>query len=215
MYGAEQFSDDVVARAVSGSDADRDCIADALDPQVRMMVIARLSPHPHQLDAVDEIAQEAMVGILKSLPTLRTKTVGSLKSLASAVVSRRVVDFLRRQKAARPGGRPVASLETTVRDFSRIGPLWQFLSAGGTSPLSAIARADQVSLVLAELARIKDDYREIITLAFFDQLATAQIAEQLGVSRRAASMMLLRALRALRRRITNSSRPGVGRADTK
>lgn len=213
MYGPQRLADDIVDRAASGIEADRERMAEALDPQIRVMVIARLSPHPHQLDAVEEIAQEVVIGVLKSLPTLKTRTVGSLKSLVSTVVSRRVADFLRSQKAARPGGRPLASLETTVRDFSRIGPLWHFLSAGGTSPLSAVARADQVSLVLGELARVKDEYREIITLAFFDQLATAEIAQRLGLSRRAASMMLLRALRALRRRVTDSSQPGTSRAD--
>jgi hypothetical protein len=100
----------------------------------------------------------------------------------------------------------VVSLDTTVADFSEVGPLWKFLSISGRSPLSGAGLTDQVSLVLSELGRLKDEHREVITLTLFDQLTTAEVAERLGISRRAASMLFLRAIRSLRRRVTGSSR---------
>ena len=59
---------------------------------------------------------------------------------------------------------------------------------------------------MSELAHLREEYRGAITMAFFDQLSTAQIAEQMGTTRQAASMLLLRAVKALRKRLTGTSR---------
>ena len=209
MYGAEQIADEVVRRAAEGVREDIERVAEALLPQVRMMVGARLSPHPGRFDVVEEIAQAVMVAMTDGLPRLEKRTVDGLKALVSVIVSRRVVDFLRNRERAKLGGQPVASLDSTVAGWSEVGPLWKFLSISSDGPLTAAGEADQISVVLGELGRLKDEYREVITLALFDQLTTAQIAERLGISRRAASMLLLRAIRALRRRVTGSSQPGV------
>jgi len=201
MYGAQQLLDDDVRRAAEGEPADRERIAAVLEAQVQVMVAARLSPHPGQFDAVEEIAQQAMMAVVERLPTLANRTVGGLRSLVSVIVARRVVDFLRGQKRAKLAGQRVASLDSTVADRSNAGPLWQFLSAGGPSPLSAVRDADQMSVVLSQLGQLKDEYREIITMAFFDQLTTRDIADRIGTTRRAASMLLLRAIRELRQRV--------------
>lgn len=209
MYGAQQLDDDCVVRAVSGTRSDMERVAQVLLPQMRAMVGARLSAQPGLFHVVEEIAQAAMVAVSDALPRLENQSVDGLKSFVSVIVTRKVADFLREKKRANIGGRPVASLETTVADFSGAGPLWQFLSISGPTPLSAARQADQVSLVMTELGQIKEEYREVITLALFDQLSTKEISHQLGTSRRAVSMLLLRAIRTLRRRVTGSSRPGA------
>ena len=208
MYGVEKLADEVVQRAVGGERRDMERVAEALLPQVRVMVSARLAAHPGLFDVVDEIAQAVMIAVSSALPRLENRTVGGLRSLVSVVVSRRVADYLRRKKRAKLGGSPVKSLDTTVMRVSEIGPLWKFLSVSGPSPLSEAREADQVSLVMSELGQLKQEHREVITLALFDQLTTAEIAERLGISRRAASMLLLRAIKALRRRVTGSSQTG-------
>jgi RNA polymerase sigma factor (sigma-70 family) len=209
MYGAEQLADDVVRRATEGVREDIERVAEALLPQVRMMAGARLSAHPGHFDVIEEIAQVVMAAVIDGLPRLEKRTVAGLKSLVSVIVTRRVADFLRSRERAKLGGHPVASLDSTVAGWSEVGPLWKFLSISGPSPLSAAGNADQISVVLGELGRLKEEYREVITLALFDQLSTADIAQRLGISRRAASMLLLRAIKALRRRVTGSSQPGV------
>lgn len=54
---------------------------------------------------------------------------------------------------------------------------------------------------MLELGNLKPEHREAITLAFFDQMTTREIAERMGMSRPAASMLLLRAVTALRHRM--------------
>ena len=208
MYGAERLTDEDIRRAADGARPFVERVTEALLPQVRVMVGARFSAHPGYFDVVEEVAQAVMIAVADALPRLENRTIASLRSLVSVIVSRRVVDFLRQKKRANLAGRPVASLDTTVVDLSDVGPLCNFLSVGGPSPLSAARQADQISLVMSELGRLKQEHREVITLALFDQLTTAEVAERLGISRRAASMLLLRAIKALRRRVTGSSQAG-------
>jgi RNA polymerase sigma factor (sigma-70 family) len=205
MYGAEQLSDDVVRAAAEGVRPDVERVLGVLQPQVHAMVAARLSVNPARLDIVEETGQAAMIAVADALSRLENRTVAGLRSLVSVIVSRRVADSLRQKGRARLGGRPVASLDTTIASMSEVGPLWSFLSASGPSPLSALRKADQVSLVLHELGQLKPEHREIIAFALFDQLPTREIAHRLGVSRRAASMLLLRAIRALRERVIDAS----------
>ena len=208
MYGAEGLSDETVRGAVTGVMADRERVADVLLPQVRLMVGARLSPNPGHFDVLDDIAQIVMVAVAESLPRLENCTVGGLRALVSVIVRRRVADFLRGRNHGSPNQRPMVSLETTVADASQAGPLWQFLSASGLSPSSAAGQADQISVVLTALGQLKSEYREVVTLALIDQLTTGEIARQLGVTRRAASMLLLRAIRTLRGQVLGTSEFG-------
>jgi RNA polymerase sigma factor (sigma-70 family) len=207
MLGAAQLSDEVVRAAAEGSQPHLDQIAQAVAAQVRIMAAARLSPDPNRYDAIDDVAQASLYALVTGIHRLETRTVAGLRAFLSSIVSRKVVDHLREvARRTRAPGSPRASLDSTVSALPEAGPLWEFLSADGSSPASAAARAESVEKLLAELGRLKPEYREIVTLAFFDQLPTAEIAQRLGISRPAASMLLIRALRTLRRNLTGSSR---------
>lgn len=99
------------------------------------------------------------------------------------------------------------SLDSTVTVFSGPTPWWEILSAHGTSPSGAVEREDLFKKLMKELAHLKVEHWEVITLAFFDQLPTAEIAARMDLSRPAASMLLIHAIRGLRRQLTGSSRP--------
>ena len=205
MFGAAQLDDETVAAAIEGHRQAVDRLVGAMTPQVRLMVMARLSPTPAQYGHVEELAQSVMVALLENLARIERRTLAGVKAYTSTIAARAVADLLRNPGGAGRGKPGPLSLDTTVAGASGAGPLHQFLSATGTSPLSAAARADQLQATLAELGRLKPEYREVITLAFFDQLATSQIAELLGTTRPAASMILIRAIKTLRRNLTGTS----------
>ncbi|MFH0983177.1 MAG: sigma-70 family RNA polymerase sigma factor [Planctomycetota bacterium] len=213
MRGAAEITDAQVASSVGGSEQELDLLLRALAPQVRLMVSARLSATPAQYHAVDEITHLALVGLSEGIPRLEKRTVAGLKAFTSSVVARKVSDFLKGRGGGDLVGPRLRSLDSTVTALSGESPLWQFLSASGISPSSAADRADQFARLLQEVGRLKPDYRDVVTLAFFDQLPTRDIAERMGVSRPAASMLLIRAVKTLRRNLTGSSRLG-GRDDS-
>ncbi len=204
MIGAAQLTDDIVADAINGSASAAATIATTLEPQVRLMVTARLSSTPDRFNAIDDIVQLVMMGLGGNITRITIPTVGGLKAYVSRIVSNKVADHIRRPPAetARTG---VRSLDSAIDAFSNAGPIAQFLSDGGTSPLSAIARRDEFNRIMHELGQLRKPERELITLAFFDQLSTAQIAEIHGITRPAASMRLIRAIETLRRNVTGSS----------
>lgn len=204
MIGAAQLTDDLVASAINGSSEAAATIAVTLEPQVRLMVTARLSHTPDRFNTIDDIVQLVMMGLDGNLNRITIPTVGGLKAYVSRIVSNKVADHIRRPPAetAKTG---VRSLDSAIDAFSNAGPIWQFLSDDGTSPLSAVARRDEFNRVMHELGQLRDADREIITLAFFDQLASSQIADMLNITRPAASMRLIRAIESLRRNVTGSS----------
>ncbi|MCG8407391.1 MAG: sigma-70 family RNA polymerase sigma factor [Phycisphaerales bacterium] len=204
MFASHSIDDEMVCAAVRGSNSDRDRIVQALTPQVRAMVMVRLMPTPAQFHTIDELTQESLMALSEGLDRLRQPTVEGLKSFVSKIVSHKVIDFLRRHD--REKNQTVASLDSSLHNMSASGPLWTLLSDGGLSPSSVIGRSEQAKLVLTELARLKQTYREVITLAFFDQLPATEIAERMEITRSAASMLLIRAVKTLRRNVTGSSR---------
>jgi RNA polymerase sigma factor (sigma-70 family) len=209
MFGAEAISDAQVAGAARGSETDREVIAMALAPQVRAMVLIRLAPGASQDHAVEDLSQQALMDIIAGLPTLRNPVVAALKRFASTIVSRRVADFLKGGRIARE--RNAGSLDSSIAALSSVAFMKDLVAASDTSPRSFAARAEQTRAVLDEMGRLKPEHRTAIALAFFDQLPIGDIAEHFGISRPAASMLLLRAVRTLRRNLTGTSK--VGRPD--
>ncbi|MCP3902536.1 MAG: sigma-70 family RNA polymerase sigma factor [Planctomycetes bacterium] len=207
MFGAAGLNDELVRAASEGSQTARDRILEALAPQLRLMVAARLSPTPARFHAAEDVVQEVSVALAGARQKLRHRTVGGLRAYASAIADRKVCDLLRR----RVRQRAVRSLDSTIADLSRWVPRWCLISAGTHTPRSKAERIELTAQLMGELGRLEREQREIITLAFFDQLPTSQIAERLGVSRGAACMRLMRAIRTLRRLMTGASSIGKGR----
>lgn len=207
MEPRAELSDATVVEAVRGERLAMEHVAEVMSHRVRLMVFARLSPSRGDTAALEDITQESLGALLAGLPTLKVLTAAGLRSFASTIVTRRVADFCRDPAGVGRGRRPPGSLDSTVMGLSSAGPLWQFLSASGVSPLSAAVRENQLQRVMEELGRLRDEYRAVITMAFFDQLSTVQIAEQTGTTRHAAAMTLLRAVRALRERVGGDAAP--------
>lgn len=201
MFGAAGLTDEVVQAAVAGSQPDLARVAEALQGQIRLMVLARLSPKPAQFHAVEDLTQEVMMALVTGIGRLEQPTVRGLVGFLAGVVGHVVCHYLSRGIAGSGVGPPVRSLDSTVSGLSEAAPLWEFLSQSGTSPPSAAARSELVAHVLTGLGKLKPQYREVITMAFFDQRRTDAIAKEFGMSRPAAAMLLIRAINALRRRL--------------
>jgi RNA polymerase sigma factor (sigma-70 family) len=209
MAEFRELTDEDVVAAVGGSRDHIERIAETVRPRLHLMVTARLSPTRAQHHDVEDLIQMCSMAVTSGLPQLANRTVGGLKAYTSVIVSRKVADYIAARRDG-PRRQAPASLDSTMLQGTSAGPVWQLLSASGTMPPSAAGRADELAAVLNELAALSPQEREIINLAFFDELTTEQMGSVLGISRGAASMRLLRAVRALRARM--QSRP-IARAN--
>jgi RNA polymerase sigma factor (sigma-70 family) len=213
MSEERALTDELVRAAAEGREPARSRLLEWLQPQVGQMVAARLAPTPRQLDLLDDITQQVLADLLEALPQLVNRTVRGLRAYLSALVSHKVADALKPAPNAR-GQRPPASLNSTVFEMSTAGPLWQFLSASSTSPSGKAEWAELAERLIRELGQLKDEYREIIILAFFDELLMRDAGLRMGKSPSAASMLLLRAVATLRSNMggERSGRRADGRA---
>jgi len=191
------LTDEQVREAVSGSVAAREGLLRVIARRVPAMVNVRLSPSMAQHHVVEDLAQEVMISIADGLSSMREPTVVALKSFTSVIAARRVADFVRVSKSGNNTS-PAHSLESGMHAGATSLILRDLIPASSLTPRSAAVRAEGIRHTMAELSNLKDEYRDVITLAFFDQLPMAEVAERLSLSRGAASMLLMRALKALR-----------------
>ena len=206
MPGANDITDAQIASCVAGSKKEIEQVLGAIEPQVRLMVAARLCASPRQHHAVEEITHLVMVGLSQGIHRLKNRTVGGLRAFASVIATRKVSDFLNRRGGGDLVGPALRSLDSTVTALSGRVPHWQILTGSGASPSSVAAQTEECAAVLKGLSGLKHEHREVITLAIFDQLPTREIADRMDISRPAASMLLIRAIKTLRRNLTGSSR---------
>lgn len=207
MLTPQEPLDDALVRAASDGDLQKrgHLIACMAEP-VRTMVIVRLTPSALRAQDVDDIVQDSLTAISEGLPSMREPSVRTLRAFASTIVSRKVANYLSNDK--RRANERVVSLDLTEGDGSSVGALRHLLSASGISPGSVAARREQIQNLLVHLAALKDAHREIITMTIIDQLPITHVAERMNLSRAAASMLLFRAMKTLRRNITGSSQLG-------
>lgn len=185
----------------------------SITPRVHSMVEIRLAPTPAQLHEVDDLTQQVLLAVSEGLNGLRNQTPDGVRMYMSRIVTNKVADFLR--SANTVDGARRASLESSVRNLASAGMLRDLLPASGLSACTSASQAELIELVTAELGRLNERYREVIALAFFDQLTIGQIAERLEMTRPAASMLLIRSVNALRQRVSESTStdiPNVERA---
>lgn len=195
MYPPDFITDGHVERAAAGDSSARADVLAWLEPRIRTMVLVRLAPSPRQFVAVDDLAQETLMATMEGLAKLRVRTLAGLRSFSSTVASRRVADFLRAQPAADghgPGG---------GNGWVRNNADSLHLVDSTLTPRRRAERIEEVARLIEALGRLQPEQREVIVMAYYDQIETHEMAERLGVSRPAAAMKLLRATRALRSQV--------------
>ena len=193
------LTDDQVRAAVNGSAEAREGVLRTLARRIPAMVSVRLNPSAAQHHVVEDLAQEVLLSISEGLPRMREPTAIALKSMTSVITARRVADYLRTAKGGdRP---PVRSLDSSLHGATTSVFMRDLIPATSLTPRSAAVRAEGVRHTMGELSRLKDEYRDVITLAFFDQLPMAQVADRLSLTRGAASMLLMRAIKTLRENV--------------
>lgn len=205
--GGSLFNDEAVEAAATGSRVALRQIIQALVPQVGLMVAARINLTPDRFHVIDELTQQALMALVAGIQRLKNRTTIGLKCFLSMIVAHKVADFLRQRRSASHENFTFDSTTETSTD----DVVGEALMATDTTPGRAAERAEQIQRVMRELATLRPNYREIIVLAFFDQLPTGEIAERLGISRPAASMLLIRAVGALRENLKTDAETTHGK----
>ena len=146
----------------------------------------------------DDILQEAYLDAVKRLPHFAESQPMSLFVWLRLVVGQTLIDVHRRHLGAK------------MRDAEREESIQQQLSEGTsislsfhllahlTSPSQAAVRAELFSFVKEALTGMSETDREVLALRHFEELTNNEVAEVLGLERKAASIRYVRALARLK-----------------
>jgi RNA polymerase sigma-70 factor (ECF subfamily) len=154
-------------------------------------------------DASDLI-QETFLEAHRGFARFQGGTEGELLGWLRRILAARVADLLRRYLGAQ--GRDVRlerELEAELDDQSaQVGAA---LAASISSPSQQADRREQTVLLADALARLPDDYREVVALRHLEGLSFPEVARRMGRSLDSVEKLWLRALARLRREMGGPS----------
>lgn len=191
----EQF----VAQARGGDRTALDSLLDAyrnyLHLLARTQIDLRLARRLTPSDAV----QETLLRALKNFSRFRGSTEGELVAWLRRILARTLADQTRQARAAK---RDVQRDEAWRLRFERSSQhLAQLAAARQTSPSEIASQREQSVLLADALARLPDDYREVIVLRHLERIEFAEIAARMDRTNGAVRMLWARALERLRKEL--------------
>ena len=159
--------------------------------RLAVIVYYKMSEELRRRVEVDDIVQEVFFAASQAMNRFTYQSPGSLVAWLTTIAERVIVDTVRHEN--REKRRP----EQLVRLRSESNP-------GGPEPLDfetpsrVFARQESVQNLLRKMDALPAEYREIILLAKFEGLTTAEISERLGKSREGVALVLHRGLKRFR-----------------
>jgi len=191
-------------------DAFRRGDAEAGDPLLArcrswLTLLARLQIDTHFQGKFDrsDVVQQTMLEAVRNFPQFRGQTDAELAAWLRQILAHVLAHEVRRYRGTdkRDVGREVSLQQSLEQSSQRLGDL---LAASGPSPSQQAARHEQELLLAAVLARLPDDYREVIILRNLESLSHEQVAGRMQRSPGAVRMLWVRALTRLREELNQS-----------
>jgi len=169
----------IVKALETGEDVDRGEMLEYLRPRLVLWATSRLSPGLRAKLEPDDVAQEALMAVHRSLGGFQGNNHKAFLAWVFKIAENRIRDLADHFGAQKR---------------QKIQPL----TFSQTSPSTVIARTEEVQKVAQALELLPEDYSEVIRLRRFEELSVAEIAELKGKSANAVRILYCRALKALK-----------------
>jgi RNA polymerase sigma-70 factor (ECF subfamily) len=152
-----------------------------------------------KFDASD-VVQQTLLEAVKAFPQFRGSTEAELTAWLRQILAHALAHEIRRYHGtAKRDITQEVSLEAQLAQSSqRLGSL---LAESGPTPSQQAARRELDVLLADVLARLPDDYREVLLLRHIEGLSYDDIAQRMNRSAGAVRMLWVRALSRLRREL--------------
>jgi RNA polymerase sigma-70 factor (ECF subfamily) len=162
-----------------------------------------------KLDPSD-LVQQTLLEACKAFPQFRGQTEAELAAWLRQILAHVLAHELRRYQGTRQRelGREVSLEKALAESSQRLG---EMLIAPGSSPSQQADRHEQELLLADVLARLPNDYREVIVLRNLHGLSHEEVAGRMNRSVGAVRMLWVRALACLRQEIVRGTEPAVRR----
>ena len=160
-----------------------------------------------KVDASD-LVQQTLLEAHRGMANFRGTTEGEWLGWLKRILVHNAADFVRRYHGVekRCAGREVSL--AAADDSDRNAPQ---LSDGGPTPSQLVMQKELQLQVADAVARLPEDYQEVVILRNLQQLPFDEVAERMGRSRPAVQMLWTRAIRKLQE-VLNEGEAGSGGA---
>ncbi len=170
----------LVLRALeTGDEVDRGDMLEYLRPRLVLWATSRLSPGLRAKLEPDDVAQEALLAVHKSLDRFQGENPRAFLAWVFKIAENRIRDLADHFGAQKR---------------QKIQPM----SFSQTSPSAVISRSEQVDRIAKALEQLPEDYAEVLRLRRFEELSVKEIAELKGKTPNAIRILYCRALKALK-----------------
>jgi len=159
--------------------------------RLAVLIYYKLDARARGLTEVDDILQETLLRAFRSIDAFAYRTPGSFLQWLARIADNTIADTARYQTRARRQAVAMVPLRSESQPDG-VEP------ADSETPSRILRNSEQLAALLERLDQLPDQYREAIVLAKIEGLSTAELAERLGKSREAASLLLHRAVARFR-----------------
>lgn len=192
-----------LVRRAQGNDRQAfDRLAEMYRSRLRFLARSRLGQDLGQRVEVEDVLQETFMRAFESIQNFQWRSKGSFYSWLCSIAEHVLQDFARIHLHTRrkKGGKEIfLATDSSHHGKGDLMELACLPRAGGTSPSKAMQRNERFERLEKALNSLTKDHREVILLARVHCLPVKEIAERMGRSPDAVSMLLLRAVRQLRK----------------
>ncbi len=147
--------------------------------------------------AASDIVQQTLLEACRDLPQFRGTTEAELLAWLRQILAHVLAHEIRRYRGTqqRDLDREVSLEDALAQTSQRLGDM---LADPGPSPSARVSQREQEVLLADVLAKLPDDYREVIILRNLEGLSHEEVARRMGRGTGAVRMLWVRALAALR-----------------
>lgn len=190
---------DLIRRARSGDREAFDALARSHEGALRGILTCHLGPGLRGRVEVDDLLQDTLLRAFRSMEQFRGESNDAFRSWITVIAQHVVVDRGRKLLAEKADYRREVPLEASrATDSSGSGRRAADAQAPQASPSRILRREERLERLLEAIHQLSPDHRKVILLTLVERLQAREVAQQMERSDKAVSMLLLRAMRALR-----------------
>jgi RNA polymerase sigma-70 factor (ECF subfamily) len=196
---------ELLERARAGDEAARDRLFVVCRNYVSIAARAEVASWLKSKVDASDLVQQTLLEAHRGLANFRGTTEGEWLAWLKRILSHNAADFVRRYHGVEKR-RAAREVSLAGPDDSQINA--PQLSDGGPTPSQLIMQKEMQLQVADAVARLPDDYQEVVILRNLQQLPFDEVAERMGRSRPAVQMLWMRAIRKLQEVLSEAESAG-------
>jgi len=201
---SDDSEQDLIARAAGGDRLALEQLLLRYHDRLVKYIRRKLPAELQAFVAPEDVLQVTYVEALRHVTSFEPKGRDAFFRWLATIAKRRLLDVVRRERAAKRGGGRVAA-DPQRKGSSSVIDLLGLAAVHGHTPSRSAARREAVSALHVALAGLKDDYRQAVQLRYLERLPVADVAAQMHRTPRAVHMLCYRGLRQLRASLGRAS----------